>query len=100
MIMKHPEHSEIHDQLTAFLGDWQAEGTSYGGTDQSGPDPKANGVAWQSTHSGRWHSGGFFLVQDERAVVGGATFDTLAVMGLDDGGTGFVQNFDNLGFSR
>jgi hypothetical protein len=39
-----PVRGPEHQKLSVFLGDWKAEGTSYGGTDQSGPDKKANGV--------------------------------------------------------
>ena len=55
-----PKRGEMHEPLAIFLGDWKAEGTSYGGTDQSGADPRANGVPWKSTHTGRWHTGEFF----------------------------------------
>jgi hypothetical protein len=72
-----------HDALAVFLGSWKAEGTSYGGTDQSGADPKANGVLWTSKHAGHWHTGGFFLIQDEKALPGGVVFDTLSIMGFD-----------------
>ena len=47
------KRGQKHEALTIFLGDWKAEGTSYGGTDQSGADPRANGVPWKSTHTGR-----------------------------------------------
>ncbi len=90
-----------HDALAVFLGDWKADGTSYGGTDQSG-DPKANGVPWTSTHTGRWHTGDFFLLQDERAKLDrAAVFDTLSIMGVDpDTGEYFVRSFENHGFYR
>lgn len=39
-----PIRGLAHNALSCFLGDWRAEGMSFGGTDQSGPDPKANGV--------------------------------------------------------
>ena len=58
-----PVRGSAHNALSAFLGDWRAEGMSFGGTDQSGADPKANGVPWVSTHAARWHSGEFFLIQ-------------------------------------
>ena len=38
---------------------------------------------WTSTHTARWHTGKFFLIQDERAQIDGP-FDTLSVMGWDD----------------
>jgi hypothetical protein len=96
-----PSRGPEHKRLDVFLGDWSAEGTSYGGTDQSGKDPKANGVTWTSTHTGRWHTGEFFLVQNEKALPGGETFDTLSVMGIDPTtGRYFARSFENHGFYR
>ena len=90
-----------HDRLAVFLDEWRAEGTSYGGTDQSGVNPRANGLPWTSTHTGRRHTRDFFLIQDERALPGGATFDTLSVMGVDESTGGyFVRSFENHGFYR
>ena len=98
---KPPEHGEKHEALAVFLGRWRAEGTSYGGTDQSGHDPKANGEQWESTHEGRWHTGAFFLVQDERARINGSEFDTISIMGVDARtGEYFAQSFENHGFER
>ena len=97
-----PSRSGIHDALAVFLGHWEAAGTSYGGTDQSGGDPKANGVSWTSLHTGRWHTGEFFLIQDERAKIDGKTvFDTLTVLGVDpETRTYFARSFENHGFYR
>src|SRR4028118_2392733 len=94
-----PVRGRAHDALSIFLGKWRAEGISFGGTDQSGADPKANGVPWVSTHSARWHTGNFFLIQDERARIGGATFDTLSVIGVEPGSERyFARTFENHGF--
>jgi Protein of unknown function (DUF1579) len=97
-----PIRGPQHDRLAAFLGEWEAEGTSYGGTDQSGVDPRANGLSWESTHTGRWHTGEYFLVQEEKARLGGVDqFDTLSVMGIDPGtGSYFARSFENHGFYR
>lgn len=97
-----PTHGSQHDRLAVFLGDWKAEGRSYGGTDQSGDDPRSNGVTWESTHTGRWHTGEFFLVQDEKACLGGHDqFDTLSVLGVDPtSGRYFARTFENHGFYR
>ena len=96
-----PVRNKLHELLSAFLGEWRAEGLSFGGTDQSGADPKANGVPWASTHTARWHSGDFFLIQDERATIGGAPFDTLSVLGVEPGGKRhFARTFENHGFYR
>lgn len=94
-----PIRGPMHDVLAAFLGEWRAEGTSYGGTDQSGPDPRANGVPWVSTHSTRWHTGEFFLIQDERARLAGNGFDTLNIFGVEGDGL-FARTFDNNGYYR
>lgn len=98
-----PQRVEGHAALDAFLGDWQAEGWSYGRPDQDPGDPKAARDRWTSTHTGRWHTGAFFLIQDERATTGpdGAPFDTLSVMGVDaSSGDLFVRSFENHGFHR
>ena len=96
-----PKRNIKHEALEVFLGKWNAEGISYGGTDQSGADPRANGVPWTSTHSTRWHTGEFFLIQDERARVDGAVFDTLSMIGVDaPTGKYFARTFENHGFYR
>lgn len=99
---KPPVRGQEYDALEVFLGRWEAEGTSYSGTDQSGPDPKANGVRWQSTHEARWHTGKFFLIQDEKACLDGTSvFDTLSIIGVDARtGHYFAQAFENHGFER
>ena len=96
-----PVRGSVHDALSVFLGEWHAEGLSFGGTDQSGPDPKTNGIPWVSTHSARWHTGDFFLIQDERAQIGGKPFDTLSIMGVEPGEENyFARTFENHGFYR
>lgn len=96
-----PARDARHDALAVFLGRWRAEGTSYGGPDQSSANPKGAGQPWTSTHTGAWHSGAFFLVQDERAATGPDPFDTLSVMGVDAAtGRYFARSFENHGFAR
>ena len=96
-----PVRSTALDALSVFLGEWRAEGTSFGGTDQSGADPRANGVPWVSTHTARWHTGEFFLRQDERARIDGKVFDTLSVMGVDPSDKAYIaRTFENHGFYR
>ena len=96
-----PVRGSAHQALAVFLGEWRAEGLSFGATDQSGVNPKANGVRWVSTHRARWHTGDFFLIQDERAEVDGNTFDTLSVLGVEPGkGRYFARTFENHGFYR
>lgn len=87
-----------HERLAVFLGDWHAHGTSYGGEDQSLTDPHAGASAWESVHSARWHSGSFFIVQDERA---NGPFDTLSLLGWDgEAGCYFARTIENHGFAR
>jgi hypothetical protein len=89
------------EALKAFLGEWRAEGQSYGGPDQSTSDPKKNAEPWKSTHTGRWHTGGFFLIQDEKATTGTKPFDTFSVLGVDElSGAYFARSFENHGFHR
>ena len=96
-----PQHTELHEALSVFLGNWEATGTSYGYTDQSGDDPRTNGVPWVSEHDCYWHTGEFFLIQNERASPGGQVFDTLSVMGVDlESGEYFARCFENHGFYR
>ncbi len=96
-----PTRNAQHEALDVFLGKWTARGMSYGGTDQSGDDPKANGEPWISTHEGAWHTGSFFLVQDERADIAASRFDTLNIFGVDTKtGEYFSRSFENHGFYR
>ena len=96
-----PSKGSRHEALKAFLGQWQAEGTSYGSTEQPVDDPRRNGVPWTSTLTAKWYTGDFFLVQDERARPGGQIFDTLSVMGVDAATDEiFASTFENHGFCR
>ncbi len=99
-----PRRSELHDALEIFLGEWRATGQSYGSPDQDADAPKARPEAWSSVHTTRWHTGGFFLVQDERARIGGAAgtvFDTLSWLGVEPDGEGyFAWTIDNSGYRR
>ena len=95
-----PERGARHDALEVFLGDWKGEGESFGGPNQDARNPRGNPTRWTSTHSARWHTGKFFVIQDERAQVDGP-FDTLSVMGWDDdAGRYFARTFENHGFYR
>lgn len=94
------ERSSKHEDLKVFLGKWTARGTSFGGTDQSGSNPKANGQIWLSTHEAYWHTGNYFLIQDERADIQGSRFDTIFILGVDEQGEYFARTFENHGFSR
>ncbi len=94
-----PERGAQHDALEVFLGDWKAVGQSFG-ANQDAQKPRGNPTRWSSTHNARWHTGQFFLIQDERAQIDGP-FDTLSIMGWDDNtGRYFARTFDNHGFFR
>ncbi len=99
-----PKLGAEHHALEAFIGRWQAEGWSYGDPKQNADRPKALRERWLSTREARWHTGNFFLVQVENAVVGPAgspPFDTLSIMGVDpQTGHAFVRSFENHGFAR
>lgn len=87
-----------HEELEVFLGDWHAEGTSYGGDEQSPDHLHAGASPWRSIHTVRWHSGGYFVVQDERA---NGPFDTLSLLGWDqDAARYFLRSVENHGFAR
>ncbi|MGC7100484.1 DUF1579 family protein [Amycolatopsis lurida] len=87
-----PTRTDAHRRLEVFLGDWRATGVSHA---------EQGGSPWSSTHTGRWHTGEFFLIQDERALVGAQEFDTLSLLGVDPETGGYVmRTFDNGGFHR
>ena len=95
-----PTRGSRHDALGVFVGDWTAEGDSFGGPSQDARNPRGRPSRWTSTHKAEWHTGQFFLIQDERAVIDGP-FDTLSVMGWDeDIARYFVHTFENHGFRR
>lgn len=96
-----PTRGPKHDALAVFLGQWRATGKSYGSPHQPQDDPKSAPQPWLSTHTGRWHTGQFFLIQDERAKTGDNPFDTLSVLGVDARtGKYFARSFENHGFYR
>ena len=96
-----PVRGVKHEALALFLGKWRAQGKSYAGPEQSESDPKGAPEPWVSTHEGRWHTGQFFLIQEERAMTGKHPFDTISVMGVDVGsGQYFARCFENHGFYR
>lgn len=95
-----PTRGPQHHALEVFLGKWRAEGQSYGGPRQPESDPKGSPEPWVSTHTGKWHTGEFLLIQDERATTGGSPFDTLSIMGVDPAGSYFARSFENHGFYR
>lgn len=96
-----PQRTAQHAALNMFLGTWHATGSSYGGSRQTREAPRVAPSAWTSTHTAYWHTGGFFLMQDERAIVDGGPFDTLSILGVDpETDRCFVRSFENHGFQR
>lgn len=82
--------ADEHKALAVFIGDWIGDGTSYDAEGQPSP--------WRSTNAVRWHSGEYFIVQDERA---NGPFDTMSFVGWDpERGTYFSWSVENHGFSR
>lgn len=82
--------ADEHQRLEIFIGDWWAEGTAYGAN--------LSGEEWRSIHSARWHSGGQFVVQDERA---NGPFDTMSFLGWDqERDSYFSWSIENHGFNR
>jgi hypothetical protein len=98
---RQPIRTFLHDSLDMFVGEWRAEGQSFGSPTQSIAEPRAGAKPWKSTHSARWHSGRFFLLHDEKAHVGGDPFDSFSVMGVDaSSGRLFARMFESHGFER
>jgi Protein of unknown function (DUF1579) len=96
-----PTRGAQHEALAAFLGRWRATGKSFAGPKQSADNPKGAAEPWISSHVGMWHTGEFFLIQDERATIGARPFDTLSVLGVDAStGNYFARCFENHGFYR
>jgi hypothetical protein len=96
-----PVRSQVHDALEMFVGQWRAEGLSYGDSQQSIAEPKAHAQRWASTHTARWHGGRFFLLHDEKSQVGAEPFDSFSVMGYDaHTGRLFACQFDSRGHER
>jgi len=98
------DRGELHEALSVFVGKWRAEGWSYTGTDPNANDPKQPRERWLSTLDASWHTGEFFLIQNERAYSGEDTtgvFETHSVFGVDPStGAYFVHTFENHGYFR
>ena len=92
--LKQPKPSAAHKRLEAFIGTWNAEGTSYGGETQDAADPRAAGVPWISDESYEWLPGGFFVLHRWDAQ----SFKGAEIMGYDESEGGyFTRMFDNAG---
>lgn len=87
-----------HEKLAVFIGNWQAEGITYGGAGQSPDHPHGDPAPWRSIHTARWHTGNYFVIQDERA---NGPFDTLSILGWDaDVERYFARTIENHGYAR
>jgi len=83
--------------LSVFVGNWHAEGDSYG-DHQSEDYPYASAVRWVSDESYEWMSGNYFLIHRWQASVGAQTFKGLEIMGYDVARKEFfTRMFDNGG---
>ena len=71
-----------HRRLEVFIGDWHAEGTSFG-EGQDAADPRASGVPWTSDESYEWLPGNFFVLQRCDAMVGEHEFKGAEIIGYD-----------------
>src|SRR3954469_24917702 len=93
------KRTDAHSALGAFVGRWRAEGWSYTGTDPNAKDPKQPRERWFSTISAEWHTGEFFLIQNEREYSGEdstGVFETHSVFGVEpETGEWFVHTFEN-----
>jgi hypothetical protein len=95
-----PKRGPRHEALQVFLGEWRAQGHIFGGATQDPKNPRGKPMPWHSTHTASWHSGRFFLTQDERALTPDP-FDTLSITGWDDDAASYyMHTFENHGFHR
>jgi hypothetical protein len=94
---KQPKPTSAHKRLEVFIGDWHAEGTSYG-DGQDPADPLAAGVPWRSEESYEWLPGSFFVLHRWDAKIGKHEFKGAEIMGYDEAEGGyFTHMFDNAG---
>ena len=92
---KQPKPTAAHKRLEVFIGDWHAEGTSYGDR-QDAADPRAAGVPWTSDESYEWLPGNLFVLHRWEALAG--EFKGAEIMGYDEAEGGyFTRMFDNAG---
>lgn len=96
-----PKLGPAHKRLAAFAGKWRAEGQSFGGKNQGAKHPRANAEKWISKETTAWHSGNFFLVQQEDATVGRDKLITHAIIGYDQRKKQYFSHaVENHGFYR
>ena len=94
---KQPKPTAAHKHLEVFIGDWHAEGTSYG-DGQDPAQPRASGVPWTSDESYEWLPGSFFVLHRWDAQMGKHEFKGAEIIGHDEAEGGyFTRMFDNAG---
>ena len=81
----------------AFIGDWHAEGTSYGVV-QDAAHPRAADAPWTSHESQEKLPGSFFVLHRWDAQMGKHEFKGTEIIGYDEAEGGyFTRMFDNAG---
>ena len=80
--LKQPKPTASHRRLEVFIGNWHAEGTSYG-DGQDATDPRAAGVPWMSNESYEWLPGNFFVLHRWDAQMGEHEFKGAEIIGYD-----------------
>jgi hypothetical protein len=94
---KQPNPTAAHRRLEVFIGDWHAEGTSYG-DGQDAADPRASGAPWTSDERYEWLPGSFFVLHRWDAMAGKREFKGAEIIGYDEAaGRYFALMFDNAG---
>ena len=85
---KQPKPTAAHRRLDVFIGNWHAEGTSYG-DGQDAADPRAAGVPWTSDESYEWLPGSFFVLHRWDAQMGKHEFKGAEIVGYDEAEGGY-----------
>jgi hypothetical protein len=94
---RQPKPTAAHRRLEVFIGDWHAEGVSYG-EGQDPADPRASGVPWTSDESYEWLPGKFFVLHRWDALAGKHEFKGAEIIGYDEAKERyFTLMFDNAG---
>ena len=86
-----PKPTAAHKRLEIFIGNWHAEGTSYG-DGQDATDPRASSVPWTSDESYEWLPGSFFVLHRWDAQLGKHEFKGDEVMGYDEAEGGYFMH--------
>ena len=94
---KQPKPTAAHRRLNVFIGNWHAEGTSYG-DGQDVAHQRAAGAPWTSDESYEWLPGKFFILHRWDAMAGKHEFKGAEIIGYDEAKASyFTRLFDNAG---